>query len=132
MYRSSVILQLTKCQKYVSWTNIERKASNCCYFACLQQLFPDHSTNKTCLRQVSILQYQTIPPQFKIRRIFKKSKKLFMENKQNLITQSKSETQIIRSVHSKFNCITVKYNGTWHSIYIILEIHWPQSDRVTE
>ena len=31
-----------------------------------------------------------------------------------LVTQSKSKTQITRSVHCKFNCITVKYNGTQH------------------
>ena len=30
------------------------------------------------------------------------------------ITQSKSKTTITRSVHDKFNFITVKYNGTWH------------------
>ena len=29
-----------------------------------------------------------------------------------LITQSKSKTTITRSVPGKFNCITVKYNGT--------------------
>ena len=39
------------------------------------------------------------------------------------LTQSKSKTQITRSVHGKFNCITVKYNGTQHGIYIILEVH---------
>ena len=33
------------------------------------------------------------------------------------LTQSKSKTQITRSVHGKFNCITVKYNGTRHGIY---------------
>ena len=38
------------------------------------------------------------------------------------ITQSKFQT-ITRSVYSKFNCITVKYNGTRQSIYIILEVH---------
>ena len=36
------------------------------------------------------------------------------------LTQSKSKTRITRSVHCKFNCITVKYNGTWHGIYIYL------------
>ena len=36
------------------------------------------------------------------------------------ITQSKlSKTQITRSVHCKFNCIAVKYNGTWHGIYFL-------------
>ena len=38
--------------------------------------------------------------------------------KTNMVTQSKSKTQITRSVHGKFNCITVKYNGTRHSIYV--------------
>ena len=33
------------------------------------------------------------------------------------LIQSKSKTQITRSVHCKLNCITVKYNGTRHSIY---------------
>ena len=32
-----------------------------------------------------------------------------------ITTQSKSKTQITRSVHCKFNCITVKYNGTQHN-----------------
>ena len=32
--------------------------------------------------------------------------------KYKLLTQSKSKTQITRSVHGKFNCINVKYNGT--------------------
>ena len=40
-----------------------------------------------------------------------------------LLTQSKSKTTITRSVRGKFNCITVKYNGTRHGIYIILEVH---------
>ena len=40
-----------------------------------------------------------------------------------LLTQSKSKTTKIRSVHGKFNCINVKYNGTRHGIYIILEVH---------
>ena len=40
------------------------------------------------------------------------------------VTQSKSKTQITRSVYCKFNCITVKYNGTQHGIYIILEVHY--------
>ena len=40
-----------------------------------------------------------------------------------IFTYSKSETTIKRSGHGKFNCITVKYNGTWHGIYIILEVH---------
>ena len=31
-----------------------------------------------------------------------------------LVTQSKSKTQITSSVHCKFNCINVKYNGTQH------------------
>ena len=35
-----------------------------------------------------------------------------------LVTQSKSKTTITRSVHCEFNCITVKYNGTRHGIYI--------------
>ena len=41
------------------------------------------------------------------------------------ITQSKSKTQITRSlsVHCKFKCITVKYNGTQDGIYIILEVY---------
>ena len=30
---------------------------------------------------------------------------------------------LTRSVHGKFNCITIKYNGTRHSIYIIGELH---------
>ena len=33
------------------------------------------------------------------------------------IRQSKSKTQITRSVHGKLNCITVKYNGTWHGVF---------------
>ena len=33
------------------------------------------------------------------------------------LTQSKSKTPITRSVHGKFNCITVKYNDTRHGIY---------------
>ena len=33
-----------------------------------------------------------------------------------LVTQSKSKTQITRNVHCKFNCITVKYDGTRHGI----------------
>ena len=41
----------------------------------------------------------------------------------NQLTQCKSNTQITWSVHGKFNFITVKYNGTWHGIYIILEVH---------
>ena len=40
-----------------------------------------------------------------------------------LLTQSKSKTQITRSVHWKFNCISVKYNGTQHIIYVILLVH---------
>ena len=36
----------------------------------------------------------------------------------NILTQSKSRTQITRSVHCKFNFITVKYNGTRHGIYV--------------
>ena len=36
-----------------------------------------------------------------------------------MLTQSKYKTQITRSVHCKFNCITVKYNGTQHGIYIL-------------
>ena len=32
------------------------------------------------------------------------------------LTQSKSKTQITRSVHGKFKCIAVKYNGTQRSI----------------
>ena len=45
------------------------------------------------------------------------------------LTQSKSKTTITRSVHGKFNCITVKNNGTQHSIYrnhiyIILALHY--------
>ena len=40
-----------------------------------------------------------------------------------VLTQSKSKTPKTRSVHSKFNCITVKYNGTQNGIYIILEMH---------
>ena len=32
------------------------------------------------------------------------------------VTQSKSKTQITRSVHCKVKCITVKYNGTQHDI----------------
>ena len=38
-----------------------------------------------------------------------------------ILTQSKFQT-ITRSVHGKFNCINVKYNGTRQSIYI-LEVH---------
>ena len=34
------------------------------------------------------------------------------------LTQSKSKTTITRSVHGKFYCITVKYNGTQHGIYV--------------
>ena len=33
-------------------------------------------------------------------------------------TQSKSKTQITKSVQGKFNCITVKNNGTQHGIYV--------------
>ena len=29
-----------------------------------------------------------------------------------------------KSVHGRFNCITVKYNGTGHGIYIISEVHY--------
>ena len=35
------------------------------------------------------------------------------------LTQSKSQTTITRSVHGKFNCIAVKYNGIQHGIYIL-------------
>ena len=38
------------------------------------------------------------------------------------LTQSKSKTQITRSVHGKIDCITVVYNGTQHGVYIILEV----------
>ena len=38
------------------------------------------------------------------------------------VTQSKSKTQIARSVHGKFNCITVKYIGTQHGIYVTVGI----------
>ena len=31
----------------------------------------------------------------------------------------KSKTQITRRVHGKFNCITVKYNGTQHGLYLL-------------
>ena len=41
----------------------------------------------------------------------------------NQVTQSKSKTTMKRSMHSKFNCISVKYNGKQHGIYIILEVH---------
>ena len=41
----------------------------------------------------------------------------------SFLTQSKFQT-ITKSVHGKFNCITVKYNGTGQSIYIILEVHY--------
>ena len=34
------------------------------------------------------------------------------------ITQSKSKTQMTRSVHCKFNCSTIKYNGTRHGIFM--------------
>ena len=34
-----------------------------------------------------------------------------------LITQSKAKTTITRSVHGKFNNITVKNNETQHSLY---------------
>ena len=37
----------------------------------------------------------------------------------SLLLANNTETQITRSVHGKFNCITVKYNGTWHGIYLI-------------
>ena len=40
-----------------------------------------------------------------------------------LITQSKSKIQITRSVHCKFNCITVSFNGTQRGIFYI-EIVW--------
>ena len=39
-----------------------------------------------------------------------------------LVTQSKFQTITI-SVKGKFNCITVDYNGTRQSIYIILEVY---------
>ena len=45
-----------------------------------------------------------------------------MELESYLVKQSKSKTQITRSVHYKFNCITLKYNGTQHGIYIIYAI----------
>ena len=38
----------------------------------------------------------------------------------NTVTQSKSKTQIARIVHCKFNCFTVKNNGTRHGIYIVI------------
>ena len=34
-----------------------------------------------------------------------------------LLTQSKSKTQVTKSVHCKFNCITVAFSRTWQSIY---------------
>ena len=34
-------------------------------------------------------------------------------------TQSKSKNQITRSVQCKFNCISVKYDGTPHGIYLV-------------
>ena len=40
-----------------------------------------------------------------------------------ILTKSKSKTTFTRSVHGKFNCITVKYSGTQHGIYIDLEVH---------
>ena len=42
---------------------------------------------------------------------------------ENILTQSKSKTQITSSVHCKFNWITVQYNGTWHGVYIISQVH---------
>ena len=36
-----------------------------------------------------------------------------------VLTQSKSKTQITRRVHGKFNCITVKYNGTRHVLRLV-------------
>ena len=41
----------------------------------------------------------------------KKNEKVFQK------TQSKSMTQITRSVQDKFNCITVNYDRTQHGIY---------------
>ena len=38
------------------------------------------------------------------------------------VTQIKFWTKT-RSVHGKFNCVTVKFNGTQHGIQIISEIH---------
>ena len=52
--------------------------------------------------------------------VFSIKSKLKPETKQ--ISQSKSKTQITR-MHGKFNCITVKYDGTRRGIYIILELH---------
>ena len=40
----------------------------------------------------------------------------------HFITQSKSKILITRSVHGKFNCITVKYDGTQHGIVINLDV----------
>ena len=37
----------------------------------------------------------------------------------SLLTQSKSKTQITKSVHCKFNCFTVVFDRTQHGIYII-------------
>ena len=38
---------------------------------------------------------------------------------QGRLTQSKSKTQITRSVHGKFNCIPFKYDWTKHGIVIL-------------
>ena len=46
-----------------------------------------------------------------------------IQNQSSLLTQSKSNTKITRSMHGKFNCITIKYNRTQNGIYIILEFH---------
>ena len=39
------------------------------------------------------------------------------------VTQSKSKTPITRSIHYKFNCITVALDRTRHSFYIIQNVH---------
>ena len=40
-----------------------------------------------------------------------------------LLTQSKSKTPITRSVHSKFNCLTIVLDRTQHGSYIIQNVH---------
>ena len=40
-----------------------------------------------------------------------------------VLTQSKSKTPITRSVHVKFNCITVLLDRTQHGFYIIQNVH---------
>ena len=57
-------------------------------------------------------------------RIFSRERLVWGQSNKELytFTRSKSTTQITRSVHGKFNFITVKYIRTQHGIYIIWEV----------